>query len=222
MLKKTQDALRRADKIFIAATSFMLLTAGVAVGDVPSTDQLQQPRAPIVLQMHAVPTPALQARPIQAGYKPDAFTANQIAALALVAQSDCLADAMYYEARGEGVDGQMAVAEVIYNRMRSGYYPKTICEIVFEGSGLHTGCQFSFTCNGEMNRRREAADWRRIHRLALRIVLGQARLGDLTDGALSFHAVDVAPGWSDTMERTTQIGNHIFYRPIRHAYTRAA
>ena len=222
MQKKIHDALRRADKILIVATSFMLLMAGVAIGDVPSTDQSPVTHAPIALQMHPTLRPVIDTPDIRASYTPDAFTAQQIGAMALVAQSDCLAEAMYYEARGEGLDGQMAVAEVVYNRMRSGNYPKTLCEIVFEGSGLRTGCQFSFTCDGELRYARSPVVWRHLRRLALQIVLGQIQLRGLTSGALSFHAVDVAPGWADTMERTTQIGNHIFYRPMRRVFTRAA
>jgi spore germination cell wall hydrolase CwlJ-like protein len=129
---------------------------------------------------------------------------------------------MYYEARGEGRAGQIAIAEVVYNRMRSGYYPRTICGGVFEGSNLHTGCQFSFTCDGVMARRKSAVVWRRTQRLALQIVTGLVHLGDTTGGALSFHAEDVAPSWADTMSRTIQIGHHIFYRPTRHAATRGA
>jgi spore germination cell wall hydrolase CwlJ-like protein len=221
MLKKTHDALRRADRIFVAAISFILLMAGVAIGDVLSTDQ-SVTRAPIALQMHPALRPAIETPDIRASYKPDTFTAQQIGAMALVAQSDCLAEAMYYEARGEGLDGQLAVAEVIYNRMRSGNYPKTLCEIIFEGSDLRTGCQFSFTCDGELRHARNQGDWVRMRRLALRIVLGDVRLGGLTGGAVSFHALSVDPGWSDSMEQTTQIGNHIFYRPMRHVFTRAA
>jgi spore germination cell wall hydrolase CwlJ-like protein len=222
MLKHTRDALRRADRILVAATSFVLLMAGVAIGDVPSTDQSTVTRAPIALQIHPALRPAIDTPDIRVSYKPDALTTQQVTAMALVAQSDCLAEAMYYEARGEGQDGQLAVAEVIYNRMRSGSYPKTICQIVFEGSRLRTGCQFSFTCDGELHYARNPRVWRHMRRLALQIVLGQVQLGDLTGGALSFHAVSVAPGWSDSMEQTTQIGNHIFYRPVRHVFTRAA
>ena len=99
---------------------------------------------------------------------------------------------------------------------------RTICSVVFEGSQLHTGCQFSFTCGGVMDRPKSAAVWRRTERLALQIVTGIVQLGNTTGGALSFHAEDVQPGWSETMERTTQIGHHIFYRPYRHYATRGA
>ena len=83
-------------------------------------------------------------------------------------------------------------------------------------------CQFSFTCNGDMLRPKEPGAWHQAQRLAMKIITGNIALGDTTDGALSFHAVDVTPGWSDTMERTTQIGNHIFYRHARRSATQGA
>jgi spore germination cell wall hydrolase CwlJ-like protein len=177
----------------------------------------------------AAAAPELRAMP--AAYIPgshefagSALTPSQEELLAQVflQQGKCLADAMYYEARGEGRGGEIAIAEVIYNRMRSGYYPHTICSVVYEGANLHTGCQFSFTCRGAMDRPKSVAVWRRTQRLALQIVTGLVQLGSTTGGALSFHAVDVQPVWSATMEKTVQIGNHIFYRPVHHAFTRGA
>ena len=73
----------------------------------------------------------------------------------LLAERRCLAQAMYYEARGEGVRGQMAVAEVVFHRMRSRNYPSTICGVVFEGAQEKRACQFSFVCNGDMDTRQE-------------------------------------------------------------------
>jgi spore germination cell wall hydrolase CwlJ-like protein len=146
---------------------------------------------------------------------------EELLAQVFLQQGQCLADALYYEARGEGRAGQMAIAEVVYNRMRSGYYPRTICGIVYEGS-RHSGCQFSFACSGDMARRRSPGAWQHAQRLALQIVMGLVKLGDTTNGAMSFHAATVDPSWSDTMARTVQIGHHIFYRPARRSLTRGA
>jgi spore germination cell wall hydrolase CwlJ-like protein len=224
MQKKTQDALRRADKIVVSAFCLSLLMIGAAVGYVPYADDAKPAVAPIALQMKAEPQATLEAPAIAVDTAPaqTSLSREELVAMKLLAQSDCLAEAMYYEARGEGKAGQLAVAEVIYHRMRYGYYPNSICGVVFEGSHLRTGCQFSFTCNGDMNRPKNAAAWRRARVLALRIVTGVLPLGDLTGDATSFHASDVQPGWAGDMERTVQIGKHIFYRPARHAITRGA
>ncbi len=118
---------------------------------------------------------------------------------------------MYYEARGEGAAGQRAIAEVVFHRMRNGNYGHSICAVVYEGAG-HSGCQFSFACNGELAQSKEAAPWHEAQILAARILTGEVALADATAGATNFHAVSVTPDWSGDMERTVQIGNHIFYR----------
>jgi spore germination cell wall hydrolase CwlJ-like protein len=137
-------------------------------------------------------------------------------------QTQCLAQAMYYEARGEGARGEKAIAEVIFNRMRSGLYPRSVCGVVNEGAGVEGGCQFSFTCNGEMLATKSRHDWVRARVLAAAIVSGVIKLDDETEGAISYHASYVDPDWSN-MVRTVQIGNHIFYRRAgRHILTRGA
>lgn len=234
MPKKTMKALRRADRVLASAICLTLGLSAAALAYAPYAEH----KAPVVhkvVAFDATPAKAIaakadttvpQLRVTPASYQPEtnALTPAQEELLAQVflRQGNCLADAMYYEARGEGRVGEVAIAEVIYNRMRSGYYPDTICGVVYEGSNLHTGCQFSFTCSGDMDRPKSPAVWRRTQRLALQIVMGLVRLGQTTGGALSYHNLDVQPVWSDTMERTTQIGHHIFYRPYRHLATRGA
>jgi spore germination cell wall hydrolase CwlJ-like protein len=123
----------------------------------------------------------------------------------------CLAEALYYEARGEGHDGQMAVAEVVIRRSKTRGYPSTICGVVYQGNpGGTTGCQFSFVCNGSMNRRREPGAWSRAQRLASRIGTGKVALTGATGNALFFHATSVRPHWPGLV-RTAQIGSHVFY-----------
>ena len=72
----------------------------------------------------------------------------------LLAEHRCLSEVLYYEARGEGDQGQKAVAEVVFHRMNTGNYGHSICAVVYEGAG-HPGCQFSFTCNGDLTRPQE-------------------------------------------------------------------
>ena len=129
----------------------------------------------------------------------------------LLAEHKCLSEVLYYEARGEGATGQKAIAEVVFHRMNHGDYGHSICAVVYEGA-KHSGCQFSFACNGDMKRAKQPSAWREAEALAAKIMTGQLNLKNATGGALNFHAASVSPDWADTMDKTTQIGNHVFYR----------
>ena len=123
------------------------------------------------------------------------------------AQWECLTEALYFEARGEGLEGQIAVAEVILNRVDSPLYPRTVCGVVKQrGSG---GCQFSYVCSGKSKLREKAAA-NLAGRIARAMLDGAPRL--LTDGATHFHTRGVKPGWSKRFSRTASIGSHLFYR----------
>ena len=124
--------------------------------------------------------------------------------------SDCLTQAVYYEARGEGVDGMRAVAQVILNRVRHPSYPKTICGVVYQGAYLRTSCQFSFTCNGAMGAPIEAWAWRRAKQVADAALGGyvMAAVGSATH----FHTLSVDPVWSGSMVKIATIGSHVFYQ----------
>lgn len=140
-------------------------------------------------------------------------------------QSECLAEALYYEARGEGTEGEKAVAEVVLQRTRDRGYPRTICEVVYEGVQPNTrNCQFSFACDGALRRPKEQGTWRRVRNLAERIVQGAVKLAGETGHAIAYHKVGIEPPWAEGMQRTAQIGNHIFYRrdPARLAQISAA
>lgn len=138
-------------------------------------------------------------------------TTADVAMAQLLAEHRCLSEVLYYEARGEGTDGQMAVAEVIFHRLRHGNYGHSICAVVYEGSGTHS-CQFSFACHGQLAQRKTPTAWRRAETLAARILTGETQLGDTTGDATSFHAASVSPDWADNMVRTVRIGNHVFYK----------
>jgi len=124
--------------------------------------------------------------------------------------SDCLTQAVYYEARGEGADGMRAVAQVILNRVRHPAYPKSICGVVYQGASQRVSCQFSFVCNGAMNGPIEAWAWRRAKSVADAALGGYVMSSVGT--ATSFHTTGVNPGWSGTMDRVTQVGSHVFYQ----------
>jgi spore germination cell wall hydrolase CwlJ-like protein len=123
---------------------------------------------------------------------------------------DCLTTAIYYEARSESVTGQLAVAQVVLNRVKHPAYPDNVCDVVFEGAQRTTGCQFTFTCDGSMKILPRAAGWSRSRRIAIHALLG---MSDVTIGrATHYHTTAISPYWSKTLLRTANIGSHIFYR----------
>ncbi|MEQ1818270.1 MAG: cell wall hydrolase [Terricaulis sp.] len=125
-------------------------------------------------------------------------------------QQNCLAQAIYYEARGESQRGQIAVAEVIVNRTRSGYYPNSVCGVVYQGSHRSTGCQFTFTCDGSINHRPRGRAWDRAQRVATAVMSGYTR--PITQGATHYHTLAVNPVWNSGLVETTTIESHVFYR----------
>lgn len=120
----------------------------------------------------------------------------------------CLTEAVYFEARGESLAGQIAVAEVILNRVDSQLYPRTVCGVVKQRGG--GGCQFSYVCDGRADRMREKAAADLAGRVARAMLDGAPRV--LTDGATHFHTRGVKPDWSRRFDRTAKIGAHVFYR----------
>ena len=127
------------------------------------------------------------------------------------AQWKCLAEALYFEARGETVKGQFAVAEVIMNRVDSGRFPDSICAVINQGTGRKYQCQFTYTCDGVPERIHEPKAWERVGKVARAVIDGVAPR-DLTDGATHYHTTAVRPRWSRTYTKTALIGVHLFYR----------
>ena len=125
-------------------------------------------------------------------------------------EAHCLAQAIYYEARGESHVGQMAVAEVVVNRARSRHYPDKFCDVVYEGSWRSTGCQFTFTCDGSLRHKPRGLAWQQANLIAAQVMMGVSR--PLTHDATHYHTTEVAPVWSASLIETTRIGAHIFYR----------
>lgn len=119
---------------------------------------------------------------------------------ATYADAKCLARAVYFESRGEPLEGQLAVAQVILNRVASGRYARTVCGVI-EQPG-----QFSFAHERSP---RAGSDWRIAQAIA-RIALGD-HWEPMAPRAIAFHATRVSPSWG-RMQRVSRIGNHIFYR----------
>ena len=124
----------------------------------------------------------------------------------------CLADAVYFEARGEPVRGQMAVAQVVINRVFSGYYPNNICGVVYQNAHRHRRCQFTFACDGRPERVNEPAAWERAQNIARDALEGNFWLNEVGK-ATHYCARWVHPRWVRKMRKLDRIGVHTFYRP---------
>ncbi|NBD29801.1 MAG: cell wall hydrolase [Alphaproteobacteria bacterium] len=125
-------------------------------------------------------------------------------------QELCLAEAIYFEARGESVRGQIAVAEVILNRARSARFPDTVCDVVYQGRHRRNACQFSYACDGAPERFDERDAYDRAQRLAAHL-FDEGRAG-LARGAEFYHAVTVQPSWAEKLHQVARIGEHVFLR----------
>jgi len=124
----------------------------------------------------------------------------------------CLAEAIYFEARGEAVRGQIAVAQVILNRAFSGKYPDTVCGVVYQNKHRYMACQFSFACDNHPDVIREPDMWDRAQKIAKASLDGQLWLPEVGKST-HYHAYWVRPGWVSEMKRMYKTGVHTFYRP---------
>jgi Cell Wall Hydrolase len=125
-------------------------------------------------------------------------------------EAHCMAQAVYYESAREPLEGQLAVAEVVANRMRDHRYPDTACDVVFQGATRTTGCQFTFTCDGALKIAPKGANWARAKTIAAHVMMNLNEVR--TAGATHYHATYVDPVWSEGLIKTDQIGVHVFYR----------
>lgn len=125
------------------------------------------------------------------------------------AEWECLTEALYFEARGETIEGIFAVAEVILNRVDSRRFPASVCGVVRQGTGQKYRCQFSYRCDGRAEVVREPNAYRRVAKVARLMLDGAPR--QLTHGAEFYHTLQVSPRWSRVFDRTTTIGAHHFY-----------
>ena len=123
----------------------------------------------------------------------------------------CLAKAIYFEARSESLEGQLAVAKVILNRVRDPRFPNTICGVVYQGAERRNACQFSFACDGKPDYPTERRHWAQARRLAAKVLRGRIRMPGL-EGVAFYHADYVRPTWASVMRPVVKIGRHIFYR----------
>lgn len=146
------------------------------------------------------------------GDQDHSWAATPLPASAFTAREQkCLAEAVYFEARGESVKGQVAVAQVVLNRVRNPAYPNTICGAVYQNRDWLNACQFSFACDGQKHRVTEMPQWRMAQQVARTVSAGQIWLPEV-GSATHYHATYVRPFWAPTMKKLTKIGLHVFYR----------
>ncbi len=125
----------------------------------------------------------------------------------------CLADAVYFEARGEVMKGQEAVAQVVMNRVFSGYYPNDVCGVVYQNASRHLRCQFTFACEGkDLSVKDEPDMWEQAKRIAKDMLEGKIWLAEVGH-ATHYHAYWVHPSWVHEMTKLYHLGVHTFYRP---------
>ena len=139
------------------------------------------------------------------------------------AAKECLAVNMYHEARDQGTAGRLAVSAVVLNRVRDSRFPNTVCEVVYQAQmkpswktgkpvPIRNRCQFSWYCDGKSDKIKDKKTYQRILDFAGLILHNDIEFLDITDGATHYHADYVKPDWAKTKTRTTEIGDHIFYR----------
>jgi spore germination cell wall hydrolase CwlJ-like protein len=126
-------------------------------------------------------------------------------------EQQCLASGIYFEARGESVKGQAAVAQVILNRVRNPAYPDTICGVVYQNEDWRNRCQFSFACDNIKDRVNSEYHWKVAREVALAVTAGKIWLKEV-GSATHYHALYVRPAWGRTMKKVGRIGLHVFYR----------
>jgi len=135
----------------------------------------------------------------------------------------CLAVNMYHEARNQGTAGRLAVSAVVMNRVNDRRFPNTVCEVVLQSQmkkSWKTGlpvpiknrCQFSWYCDGKSDEVKDKESYKKILDFARLMMHNDIKFVDITDGATHYHADYVSPSWAKTKTRTTEIGDHIFYR----------
>jgi spore germination cell wall hydrolase CwlJ-like protein len=123
---------------------------------------------------------------------------------------ECLAQAIYFESRGEPDLGQMAVAQVVINRVKNPAYPDDICGVVYQNRNLFRRCQFTFACDRLADTIREPEAWEKAMRIAKSYASGEAWVAAI-GAATHYHAHHVAPGWAQRMKVVKVIEGHIFY-----------
>jgi spore germination cell wall hydrolase CwlJ-like protein len=180
-----------------------------------AAQEVAPPAPPPLLVRQLAPEDALAINgtiPLESGPNPAArpFTMAGASAADRAQALDCLSSAVYYEAGSQDADGQRAVAQVILNRVRHPAFPSSVCGVVYQGSTRSTGCQFTFTCDGSLERRPSTDGWARARKIAEAALTGYVFRP--VGYATHYHADYVVPYWASSLAKNAVIGAHIFYR----------
>ena len=124
----------------------------------------------------------------------------------------CLASAIYFEARDEPVTAQIAVAQVVLNRVFSPYYPNDVCGVVYQNKHRHLACQFTFACDGKSEAIKEPEPWERAARIARDSLDGKLWMPHVAKST-HYHDDWARPNWVPEMKKMDKLGGLIFYRP---------
>ncbi|ERF81093.1 cell wall hydrolase [Bradyrhizobium viridifuturi] len=230
------DAAHERDPFAFKTASLFF---GSSLGTPENLERWQPGEAPVVVQPAAQPDPDMKVMaslpvdadgPVKAGEMgesiapkgevnvDDQHTKTPAERLGLFdtksrAKSEkCLSEAVYFEARGEAVRGQIAVAQVVLNRAFSGKYPETVCGVVYQNKNRHYACQFTFACDNIPDVVREPDMWDRAKKIAKAMLDGKLWLPEV-DRSTHYHAYWVRPSWVSEMKKTYKFGVHTFYRP---------
>jgi len=189
-------------------------TVLAAADPMPAADDTIKPTpvslpmaSPIPLNLVPMPRPAPGAPP------PSPAERLHLEGKSYAKAERCLANAVYFEARSEPVRGQMAVAQVVLNRVFSGFYPHDVCSVIYQNADHYLGCQFTFACDGKRKLINERGAWARANRIAKETLDGLVYLPEVGKST-HYHAVYVHPVWVREMRRLARYGEHTFYRPI--------
>lgn len=208
--------LNRASAIAVAATFITLLIgangSGAAAESLTPVEIKQEPASPTNSQLLVQPlSGATVTTPLQNESDGDEPRSETLAALVsaqaqpseLPRELNCLAGAIYFEAKSESLAGQLAVGRVVVARSKSGRFPDSYCGVVFQPA------QFSFIRGGSLpNVPKNSAQWKNA--VALAQIAHEGTWRSPVEGALYFHAAHVSPGWR--MKRLGRVENHVFYR----------
>ena len=138
-------------------------------------------------------------------------------------EMECLALNIYHEARGENIEGQVAVSQVVLNRKMSNFFPNTVCGVIKQAKmsrwwllnhnkevPVRNQCQFSWYCDGKSDKPRDMRAWGHSLTIASKVMRGE--FPDVSHGAMFYHANYVEPYWKESMLHVTAVGEHVFYK----------
>ena len=200
--------------VFAMVASTAIASTAFAPHGIATSAEAAAPAPPPMIVRPIAPDQAVKVNaeiPVANGPNPVAASFNFKGSSAAHAQAlNCLASAVYYEAGNQDESGGRAVAQVVLNRVRHPAFPSSVCGVVYQGSTRSTGCQFTFTCDGSMNRQPTTEGWRRATEIAEQALTGTvyAPVG----WATHYHADYVVPYWAASMAKNAVVGAHLFYR----------